>query len=149
MNYFYKLLITLMFFPIVLFGRNKLYTIPVYKISSSSVRRYLKNEINKAYKYYQNDKTGTYYGVFIYTNTSQNGKVVYFAVERSRDYNVQQPIWGVTYLNHIPIFFIGEENFAYLKSINKKTCYMINLECRGVSEPYEVNFRIVEAKSKK
>lgn len=26
---------------------------------------------------------------------------------------------------------------------------MINHECRGVSEPYEVNFRIVEAKSKK
>ena len=54
-------------------------------------------EINKAYEYYHKDKKGIYYGVLIYTNTSQYGKVVYFAVERSRDYNVLQPIWGVTY----------------------------------------------------
>ena len=149
MSCFCKLLIILMYFPVMLFGRNKLYTVSVYKITSSSVRRYLKMEINKAYEYYHKDKKGIYYGVLIYTNTSQYGKVVYFAVERSRDYNVLQPIWGVTYLNKIPIFFIGDEYFAYLKSRNKKTCYMINHECRGVSEPYEVNFRIVEAKSKK
>ena len=52
-----------MFFPIVLFGKSKLYMIPVYKISKSNIKQHLKKEIRKAYEYYNNEKNGIYYGI--------------------------------------------------------------------------------------
>ena len=92
----------------------------MYKISSSSVRRYLKKEINKAYEYHQNNKKGIYYGTLYLMNVPEKGEVYFFEVSHEKQYDFFGTIWGVTYISGMPIFLVGEENHRYVKPMNKK-----------------------------
>ena len=134
----------------MMFGKKKLCTIPVYKISKSNIKQHLKKEIRKAYDYFKNNKKNIYYGIIHLIHYPQKGDVYSFEVWRNEQYELFCPIWGVAYVSGIPIFFIGEENLRFLKPMNKKTCYnMVSTNFDGVREPYMAFFRVVAPQSKK
>ena len=139
-----------MFFPIVLFGKSKLYMIPVYKISKSNIKQHLKKEIRKAYEYYNNEKNGIYYGILTtdLINAEEKSEVYYLQIWHKKYYALF-PTLGVAYVSGMPIFLIGEENLRFLKPINKKKSYnMIDSASYGMSTPYMSFFRVVAPKSK-